>query len=151
MNHLVALLIVTVFSAPLAQAAVDFDGCYQMYRPGVMYPALCLDGTKEEGIGGAGARIVIFGTNTENIVACGLSSALSGSGDSLEFIQNGKPELILKNVMVEDGVLEGDAVLGGFEVKFLKINKTKAKRLLGKFHQDKRCQGMAIGELRYLL
>jgi hypothetical protein len=132
-----------------AHAAFDFDGCFQLYRPNVMYPAFCLDGTKEEGINGAGARLVIFGTNTDRIIACGKSSALGGGADSLEFIQNGKKELILKNVKLENGRLVGDAVLGKTELNFIQV-KEESKRLLGKFYDDKRCEDLEIGELRNL-
>jgi len=137
-----------VLTSPVAQASIGFDGCFQLYRPSVMAPAFCLDGTAEEGIGGAGARLVIFGTNSDRIIACASSSAIGGWGDSLTFIQNGRPELILKNVKMEDGILQGDAILGKTELKFLKIDETNSKRLIGKFYQDQRCQGLAPGELR---
>ena len=135
-------------SAP-ANAAFDFDGCFQLYRPNVMYPAFCLDGTNEEGINGAGARLVVFGTNTDRIIACGKSSELRGGADSFEFVQKGKAELILKNVK-QERFLEGDAVLGKTELKFLKIDAQTTQRLLAKFYDDKRCEGLEVGELRNL-
>jgi hypothetical protein len=139
-----------VFSSSFAQAAAKFDGCYQLYLPNIMYPAFCLDGTTEEGIGSAGARLVFFGTNTDRIIACGSSSALVIRGDSLEFVQIGQSELILKNVTMNRGFLQGDAVLGSTELKFLKLDDANSSRLLKKFYQDERCEGLAPGELRNL-
>ncbi len=142
--------IVLIFSTPSAQAAFDFDGCFQLYLPNVMYPAICLSGTTEEGINGAGVRLAVFGPNTDQVIACATSSALGGSADSLEFIRNGQPELILKNVKMENGVFEGDALLGRNELRFLKIDPATSMRLMNNFYAEERCQGLALGELKDL-
>lgn len=133
-----------------AQASFQFDGCYQMYLPNVMYPAFCLSGTSEEGIGGSGARLVIFSTNSDQILACGKSSSLDFSSNSLQFIQNGTAELVLKNLKTENLRLEGDVVLGRTNLKFIQISPSESQHLMDKFYNEDRCQNLKVGELKKL-
>lgn len=146
------LLSLALMAAPFsaAQAAFNFDGCFQLVTRGAMYPAFCLSGTNEEGINGAGVRLVIFGTNTDRVIACGLSSSLGGSEDSLEYIQNDVKELVLSEVKESGGRLQGKATLGRTVLDFFQINQDDSSRLMQKFYDDKRCEGLAIGELRNL-
>lgn len=139
------------FADETKPAITDFDGCYQMYLPSVMYPAFCLDGTNEEGINGAGARLVVFGTNTDTVIACAKSSALGGDAGTFEFQLNGKAELILTGLkLTESGRPEGDVTLGKTKLKFLKVLAPESDRLLKKFYADKRCENLNVGELRNL-
>lgn len=133
-----------------AQASFQFDGCYQMYLPNVMYPAFCLIGTSEEGIGGSGARLVIFSTNSDQILACGKSTSLDFSSNSLKFIQNGTAELILRNLKTENLRLEGDATLGKTNLKFIQISPSESQHLMDKFYDEVRCQNLQAGELKKL-
>lgn len=142
------LLTFSAINTANAQVGYNFDGCYQMYLPNVMYPAFCLDGTSEEGIGGSGARLVIFSTNSDQILACSKSSSLDFSDYSLKFIQNGTAELILKNLKSKNHRLEGDAVLGKTNLKFIQISPSESQHLMEKFYEEDRCQNLENGELK---
>ena len=137
----------TCLFAAISQAAINYDGCYQLYMPGSMYPAFCLDGTQEEGINGAGVRLVIFDTNTDLISACAVSSSLGGSVNSLEFILGNKTELILSEVEVVKSRLEGIATFGKTNLKFIQIDVSKSRRLLSKFYAEPKCEQVNIGEI----
>lgn len=138
---------VLLFSASKSYGAIDWDGCYQLYLPGSMHPAVCIDGTNEEGINGAGVRLVIFRTNTDVISACGLSSSLQGTQNSLEFMTGSTPQMILKNVEAVASRLEGDATFGKTNLKFLKIDAHTTKRLLNKFYSEQKCRNLNMGSI----
>ncbi|GEM_PF-4533504 len=146
-NTMFAKIIFFALIAVKSYGAVDWDGCYQLYMPGSMFPAVCLEGTKEEGINGAGVRLVIFGTNTDRIAACGVSSSLGGSANSLEFIVGSTKQMVLSNVRSVGLGLEGDANFGKTNLKFMKIDSKTATRLLTKFHSEPKCRGLSTGTL----
>ncbi len=130
-----------------SRASIDWDGCYQLYLPNAMYPAFCLKGTNEEGIGGASARIVFFGTNTDKISGCGLSSSLNSYTNSFEFIANASKQLILSEAEFVNSSLEGNATVGRTKLKFFKLDFRTSKRLLAKFYAEPRCQNLSSGEI----
>lgn len=117
----------------------DFDGCYQLYAPSTMYPGFCLAGTTEEGINGAGVRLVMFHTNTDDVAACMKSSASKMTSDSFVFESRGRAEMILKNVEIKSGSKQGDAVLGRTRLKFHEVStKEIVQRLMNKMNDE--CQ-----------
>ena len=116
-------------SVALGQSRLGFDGCYQLYMPSTMYPAFCLQGTAEEGIGGSGVRLVIFRTNTDRIAKCALSSGSGMTRESFTFEMDGRVELELKNVRTISGRNEGDAIFGRTALKFMEINDRDTNRL----------------------
>lgn len=131
-----------------AGVSIEWDACYQLYMPNSMYPSLCLSGTMEEGIGGAGVRLAIFHVNAMDIIeACAVSSALAGSPDSLEFIVNGRKEVILKNVKKVGNRLEGDAVFGKKALKFISLDAETYRKQMNRFHAEPKCRDLAPGSL----
>ncbi|MCM2323455.1 MAG: hypothetical protein NDJ90_09360 [Oligoflexia bacterium] len=124
------LFSVVTMSGSLAGTRLGYDGCYQIYMPGVMYPAFCLEGTAEEGIGGAGVRLAIFKTNTSRLASCLISTASGMGEDSFVFERDGKKELSLENVRVENNRREGDVIVGRYNLKFMEINDRDTDRLL---------------------
>lgn len=141
------LALSTLFTAN-AQATPDWDGCYQLYMPSTtMYPVVCLDGTNEESINGAGVRMVIFHTNTNMISACAVSSALRGSNNSLEFILGSNKEMILSNVQNHNGRFEGKALFGKSQLNFIQVDQANTKRLLQKFYSEPKCKNVRIGSM----
>src|SRR4051812_33619772 len=116
--------------APSAHAGLGFDGCYQLYLPNTMFPALCLEGTAEEGINGAGVRLVIFRTNTDRVAHCSKSSASGMSANSFEYFLNGKKEFSFDNVTTKDGLKQGDATFGGTHLKFVQLYDAHFTRLM---------------------
>lgn len=120
----------------LSAESLELDGCYQLYVPNAMYPALCLAGTAEEGIDGAGVRLVMFNTNSDTVAACMKSSQSSWTSNSFTFIVNGKKELIFKNIKVEDGVMLGDAVFGRTSLKFVQIDAANTRRMIQKMYAE---------------
>lgn len=126
-------------SVSSAYAGIGFDGCYQLYKPSSMYPAFCLEGTAEEGISGAGVRLVIFGTNTDKVVHCSKSSGAGMTFDSFTYELNGKKELILENVTSTDGHKEGDAVFGRTRLKFIEVDRATSDRLMRTAGSDAAC------------
>lgn len=146
MKVLFTVLALCLFTA-ISQAAVNYDGCYQLYLPGSMYPSFCLDGTQEEGISGSGTRLVIFDTNSDAISACAVSSSLFMSTNSLEFILGKTKELILSDVELLQSRLEGTATFGKTILKFIQINESLSKRLLSKIYSETKCQRLTVGEI----
>jgi len=119
-------------------SAESFDGCYLLYQPNVVYPTICLQGTLEEGIGGAGVRLTVFATNTATVKACVKSTSLVMTPEELRFQVNGKDELILKNLDKSEGILKGDAIIGSSTFKFGKLDE-KAESYLTKIASEQ-CQ-----------
>lgn len=116
--------------------SVAFDGCYQLYKPGSLYPAFCLHGTTEEGINGSGVRLAIF--DARELIKCGKSSASAMSSNSFTYKVQGRVELELKNVTVENNKRVGDAIIESTQLKFMEINAFETKILTG--IADKSCQ-----------
>ncbi|PIT98794.1 MAG: hypothetical protein COT74_13965 [Bdellovibrionales bacterium CG10_big_fil_rev_8_21_14_0_10_45_34] len=110
--------------------ASSFDGCYQLLDTGVMYPAVCISGTEEEGISGAGARLAVFNTNTTELAACLISTALKISDKEFIFEIDGQKELVLNNFNTDYGVLKGDATVGRTKIKFVKLSTESTQRLM---------------------
>lgn len=140
-------LLLFCFFSTKSFAAVNYDGCYQLFMPSATAPSFCLDGTNEEGIGGAGARLVIFRTNTDLITACAVSSALGVSENSFEFILNNKRELVLSEVKLNRFRLEGIATFGKTKLQFIQIDASTSKRLLSKFYDEPKCWNLNPGEI----
>lgn len=130
-----------------SQAAIHFDGCYQLYLPSVMYPVFCLDGTNEEGIGGSGARLVIFHPNSSRVSACGLSTAVRSMTNSFEFYLQDKKEIILSDIASWDNGIEGNATFGSSTLKFIQLSQTTTKHLLSKFYSEGRCEKVQPGSI----
>lgn len=123
-NILFALVALSTSTLAFAR---NYDGCYQLLDTGVMYPAICLSGTAEEGIGGANARLAIFGANTNTLKACLRSTALSMTQSKLEFIMNGRKELVLFNFSPNGQT--GEAMVGNTKVKFVRLTSQESRPL----------------------
>lgn len=124
---------VFMLAAPaFAQSAtlLGFDGCYQLYMPGSMFPAFCLQGTAEEGIGGAGVRLAIFGTNTSRVVKCARSSASRMTENSFEFHLDGRKEMALTEVQIKNQRKAGFATFGSTRLNFAEFGAPETSRLL---------------------
>jgi hypothetical protein len=132
MKSILTTAIMTIAStAAFAESGrLGFDGCYVMYQPSVMYPAFCLQGTAEEGIAGSNVRLAIFGTNTDKVISCLRSDASAMTEDSYTFIVQGRKEMILKNVVINQDRKQGDVVLGRTELKFLELDNETTDRLM---------------------
>ncbi len=140
-------LLLSGFFAATSQAAINYDGCYQLYMPSTMYPVFCLDGTNEEGINGAGVRLVIFHTNTNMISACAISSSLGGSANSLEFMLGSRKEMILSEVKLVNSRVEGFATFGKTKLNFMKLDQSTSQRLLSNFYAEPKCKNVNMGEI----
>lgn len=130
------LVFVSVFPA---YAALDFDGCFQLYQPNVMYPVFCLEGTTEEGVGGSGTRLVIFGTNTDRVVHCSKSSGTTMTAQTFEYLLNGQKELSLVGVSQNEGRLSGEAIFGRTVLKFIELDAETSQSLLVKASASTAC------------
>ncbi|HEX4925764.1 MAG TPA: hypothetical protein VFV50_16845 [Bdellovibrionales bacterium] len=125
-----ALAIAGISSAAEAgPSPYDYDGCYQLYTMGAMFPAFCLQGTAEEGIAGSSARLTIFKTNTAKVAACRKSSTIEVGMGTFTFNIAGRPEMILKNVTTNNELKSGEAVFGSTTLKFTELSGEPAKRL----------------------
>lgn len=142
---LASVLFSVMFSMNVNASSSLLDGCYQMYQPGSMHPAFCLQGMAEESLGGAGVRLVAFKTNTSRIAACLKSSSLKGTANSLEFIVGKKKEMILSNIKYLGMTVEGDATFGSTTLKFMKLGKQSEDHLLAVFYEQRKCQNLEIG------
>lgn len=119
------------FASMSKASGLDFDGCYQLYVPGAMYPAFCLQGTTEEGINGSNVRLAIFGTNTSRVIKCARSSASNVTANSFTYFINSREELRLTVKEVKSGRRIGDAKLGNTTLKFMELDSSTMQRLTG--------------------
>lgn len=128
--------------------ARGYDHCYQLYVQGAMYPVICMDGTANDTINGAGALMVVFHTNTDMISACARASALESKADgSFSFIADGSPQFILSNIVLKQGRSLGDALIGRTALKFMTIDKKDQERLMKKALADRKCTDVGIGKI----
>ncbi len=116
----------------------DWDGCYNFYReaqPGVaggLFPTVCISGSAEEGIGGAGVRLAAFASGQLIPASCMKSTSRSITGDSFTFVKDNRNELVLKNVKIVSKAKQGDAVLGRTNLGFIEeTRKSVVENMLG--------------------
>lgn len=122
------MMLIGTFLALSSHAfARSYDGCYQLLDTGVMYPAICISGSMEEGIGGANARLAVFSTNTNKLKACLRSTAISITNSKFEFIIDGRKELILSNFSADGKT--GNAQLGNTRIKFVRLDERSSRPL----------------------
>lgn len=129
---------------------VNFDGCYQMLVPGAMYPAFCLFGTTEEGINGSGVRMVVFGTNTNRVIACLKSSASGISNNEFFFEAENAKQLILKNISTDGSKkpVQGDVLMGRTALNFVYLSPDTSANLVTAYQAHRECQNVEIGQVR---
>jgi hypothetical protein len=147
MKKYLLVLLASFSFAAVSNAESNYDGCYQLYLPGSMYPSFCLDGSQEVGINGSGVRLVIFDTNTDSISACALSSSVGGSENSFEFLLGNQKEFILSDVKLVQSRFEGTATFGKTNLNFIKLSDSVSKRLLAKFYAETKCQQINPGQI----
>lgn len=148
------ILVVSVFSIISISFASDTDrfigndGCYQLYRPGSLYPTLCISGSAEEGINGAGVRIVAVGPNSDQVSFCrktsssGIVEFVSGvnrsifSFDSSSTVQtiefNGKVDESRREKGVVTITEQGEAVT----LDYMKLEIVGARKSWGAFKSE---------------
>ncbi len=131
-------------------ASAHLDGCYQMLLPGSMYPAFCLSGTMEEGIGGAGVRLVIYGANTNIITGCAVSSKTGFTKEGEFFFEaEGARQLTLRNVEVKnEKPVSGDVQIGKTNLKFVFIEDRYTNPLKQAYAKHQECQNVGVGQLK---
>lgn len=130
MKRMIGMLMVLGAMTSSSYASHDLDGCYQLYLPDTLFPVFCLQGTIEEGIGGAGVRLGVFKTNTSMLAGCSRSTKFGVEESGSYFYEvNDKKEMILSNVVEERGRLEGEATFGKTTLKFIQI---KDEEIVGK-------------------
>jgi hypothetical protein len=121
----------TIASGSMAsETRLGFDGCYQLYKSQSMYPVICLQGTAEEGIAGAGVRLAIFGTNTNKVIKCATSSGSAMDFTSFTFMMNGKEELHMTVRQEQEGRKQGEVKLGKTVLDFSEVDDQNTDRLL---------------------
>lgn len=137
-----SIVLCSIFFSSLS-FAVGSDGCFQMYTVGAMYPVFCLDGSNEEGIGGAGARLSFFKTNLDVPSDCFITSRLTTdlSGKNIDIDVNGKREMEIHfNGKNEHNLRQGTVQLGKTELKFVEINSTHTSRFLKNLYSTQLCK-----------
>lgn len=137
MKSIFALLVLLASSVSFAEG---MDGCYQLYTPGAPSSQICLMGTAEEGIGGGGAVLAMFGADSGDVAGCYVSSSISVSEDQFVFKAEGRDLLVLSNFREEDGLLLGDAKVGRIELLFGKLSKSDSARLMMEVRESDVCR-----------
>ena len=117
---------------------LGFDGCYQLYEEGAAYPAICLQGTEEEGINGSGVLLAII--ESDQVIKCTKSSASSMTRDSFAYEINGRVQLELKNVELKNRKKVGDAIFGASQLKFTELNKSDSDHFIRIANRDPSCK-----------
>lgn len=123
-------LFVCAFAASSASAG-GFDGCYTLSSEGALHPTVCLQGTMEELIGGAGVRLAIFRANTSTATHCLFSTGLRMSKTKLEFIIGNKKEMILETEVSTSSnstLKNGKATFGSKVLHFSELHGEPAAR-----------------------
>jgi hypothetical protein len=112
----------------ISQARAGWDGCYQLVTRGVMYPAICFQGTEEEGIDGTGVRLFVFRTNTNTLDVCALGQVTRMTETEFTFEKNKIKEVVFTNF---DGQV-ANAMIDGFpsNVSAVRLSAESAGRLL---------------------
>lgn len=129
--------------------SVNYDGCYQLVTAGAMYPAICLSGTMEEGINGAGVRMAIFHTNTDILSACAKSSRSGIDANTYFFEADGKKQLILSDIEVRDNKpVQGKATIGSTQLSFVFTSQADYERLMAIHSANQMCQSVDIGQVK---
>ena len=113
------------FAAPPVE--FDYDGCFQLYSESATFPAFCLSGTTEEGIGGAGARLILFNPSSGDVIACILSSGLNVTENAFEFQVKGSAE---NGIILQGGIMSGRAKLGKTELSYSLLNRLDTEKLI---------------------
>lgn len=135
------VFIVAILFSKLAFAIGD-DGCYLMYKPGVMYPVFCIMGSAEEGIGGSNATLVMFHVNSGQPEHCFKTSAISkdfATGVTSIYI-NDKVEMTLKEFNSKKEYREGEVQVGSTKLNYDEISPIETTGLLEKISASGICQ-----------
>lgn len=135
------VFIILVLSAQLSQAMYS-DGCFHLYANSASYPVICLTGTTEEGIGGMGAKLTVFQTNTDSILTCKKASQLAYSSqkEQLTVMINNQPQLILNfSSKSPYGLRQGSAILNKTQLSFLELDLKTTQRFLNKIQLNRIC------------
>lgn len=130
-----------ILSAQLSQAMYS-DGCFHLFSNSTSYPVICLTGTMEEGIGGMGAKLTVFHTNTDKILTCRKVSQLvyNSQNEQLTAMINNQPQLILKfSSKSIHGLRQGSAVLNKTQLSFLELDLKTVQRFFNKIHLNQNC------------
>jgi len=116
----------------------SWDGCYLLYATGSMYPVICLDGTEEEGIGGAGVRLVAFRTNTDRVAdnGCMKSTASAMTLTSFTFSKNGITEVVLTTKKVSGQKKSGEARIGRTNLFFEQLPEKETKHFIDQMYKQ---------------
>jgi hypothetical protein len=131
-----------------AFAANGGDGCFQMYRPNELFPAICVSGTLEEGINGSGVRVALV-DNVGQVVWCGhTTSSVMGSANpsvnkwTLNFDKaSGMISIQFNGATEADGLQAGKITLTETDDKntleYKELSAATMARLRGVFDSDK--------------
>lgn len=132
-----ALGVLSSFAFVSQANATRWDGCYQLLDTGVMYPAICFQGTTEEGINGSNVRLFVFKTNTNILDVCAIGQVTKMTARELTFEKDGVKEVVLSNF---DGSV-ADAEVDGFRrpVKAGRLSEMSTKTLM-KNADSERCK-----------
>lgn len=150
MIKILSVVLLPMLLSSISFAQVNFDGCYQLYAVGTMYPAFCLSGTTEEGINGSGARLTLFKTNTDSPLACAVSSSLKMTANSLTFIVGSSPELKMTVLSTKANGLEGIVTFRSTTLNFMQYDSATTQKLFNKVATETGCASLAPGEFARL-
>ena len=124
---------------------LGFDGCYSLYKEGDAgdqdeYPAICLQGTEEEGINGAGVLLATINIESDQVIKCFKSSASGMTRDSFTYEFDGQVQLELKNVKLKNRIKVGDAIFDASQLKFTELNKSDSSKFIRIANRDRSCK-----------
>lgn len=120
-----------LFLMPLSALGFsDYDSCYQLYAERAVYPVICLNGSFEEGVGGARVRLTVFGVSSDRVKHCMTSTSVEFDDSKFIFEVNGIKELIFENIShTPNGLKTGDAVIGHTQLKFMELEAESVRYL----------------------
>jgi hypothetical protein len=130
--YLVVSVVLAALAAQASQAGTGFDGCYQLddgketLHPS---PIICLSGTAEVLINGAGVRAGIF-SRAINTLDCGKSTSSRMTRKSFVWIFDGREEIVLRSLNTSNGLKSGNAIFKGEKFTFKETEAWLTSRLL---------------------
>lgn len=130
-------------SIPSLSYALNADGCFQLYRPSVMYPIICVDGSNEEGIGGRGARVALVGPNSLVVRKCLLTKSIRFEGTpetnkTTFFFENSETVRFNGAINPQSNNEEGTVTIGSTALNYVRL--ADPSRILRAVYDSGKCE-----------
>jgi hypothetical protein len=145
MNVKIAAILVSLTSFSSMGLSLNLDGCFQLYRPGSLFPVVCVDGAHEEGIGGSGARVSIIGPNSLEVHSCSITASIRINEDitknkTVYVFEDGETIKFNGTVNSSTNSEEGTIKIGNSEFNYTRLSQADAQPILEAVDESGLCK-----------